>query len=202
MPKTTPAWGLAGDAERANERLRLFWDQVIQEPSATIDSTNLNAELAAAAETVRHLHALHGGLAPAAARERVWQRLATRALPRTVAVIHPVAPVPSSSLTAPRATPHQATPSDPDADRTLREAEAASRRMLKAQMDEVLDTLGERDRQVLELRFGLTDGRSWTLEEVGKAFGITRERVRQIEAKALHRLRRPNPAHEPKDFCA
>ena len=79
-------------------------------------------------------------------------------------------------------------------------AEAASRQMLKEQMDDVLGTLSDRERQVLAMRFGLDDGRSRTLEEVGKAFGVTRERIRQIEAKALRKLRHPSRSKMLKDY--
>ena len=70
--------------------------------------------------------------------------------------------------------------------------EAAAFRMLQEQIDKLLDTLTERERRVLELRFGLLDGRCHTLEEVGADFQVTRERIRQIEAKALRKLRHPN----------
>jgi RNA polymerase primary sigma factor len=72
--------------------------------------------------------------------------------------------------------------------------------MLKEQMDDVLGTLSERERQVLSMRFGLDDGRTRTLEEVGKAFGVTRERIRQIEAKALRKLRHPSRSKKLKDY--
>jgi RNA polymerase primary sigma factor len=72
--------------------------------------------------------------------------------------------------------------------------------MLKEQMDDVLGTLSERERQVLAMRFGLEDGRTRTLEEVGKAFGVTRERIRQIEAKALRKLRHPSRSKKLKDY--
>ena len=68
-------------------------------------------------------------------------------------------------------------------------ADAASFSLLREKLNEVLDTLSSREREVLELRFGLNDGRQRTLEEVGQHFGVTRERIRQIEAKALRRLR-------------
>ena len=73
----------------------------------------------------------------------------------------------------------------------LAPAEAASFVMLKEQIEEVLDTLNEREQRVLRLRFGLDDGKARTLEEVGREFGVTRERIRQIEAKALRKLRHP-----------
>ncbi len=84
--------------------------------------------------------------------------------------------------------------------KALPPADAASRKMLKEQVDDVLDTLSERERAVLAMRFGLDDGRSRTLEEVGREFGVTRERIRQIEAKALRKLRHPSRAKKLKDF--
>src|SRR5215216_6273054 len=79
-------------------------------------------------------------------------------------------------------------------------AEAAIRQMLKEQMEDVLGTLSAREREVLTMRFGLEDGRGRTLEEVGREFGVTRERIRQIEAKALRKLRHPSRAKKLKDF--
>ena len=72
--------------------------------------------------------------------------------------------------------------------------------MLKDQISEVLNTLNEREAQVLRLRYGLLDGRSHTLEEVGAEFNITRERIRQIEAKALRKLRHPSRSKKLKDY--
>ena len=79
-------------------------------------------------------------------------------------------------------------------------ADAASHTLLKETLDNVLDSLTEREREVLRLRFGLDDGRSRTLEEVGKEFKVTRERIRQIEAKALRKLRHPSRSKKLKDF--
>ena len=79
-------------------------------------------------------------------------------------------------------------------------AEAASFLLLKEQLEEVLDTLTPREEKVLRLRFGLDDGRARTLEEVGQNFGVTRERIRQIEAKALRKLRHPSRSHKLRDF--
>lgn len=79
-------------------------------------------------------------------------------------------------------------------------AEAAAFSMLKEQLVEVLNTLTEREQKVLKLRFGLEDGRARTLEEVGKEFDVTRERIRQIEAKALRKLRHPTRSKKLKDY--
>ncbi len=81
-------------------------------------------------------------------------------------------------------------------------SEAASFMLLKEQLVDVLDTLTPREERVLRLRFGLDDGRSRTLEEVGKVFNVTRERIRQIEAKALRKLRHPSRSRKLKDFLA
>ena len=79
-------------------------------------------------------------------------------------------------------------------------ADAASLMLLKEQLNEVLSTLSDREARVLRLRFGLEDGRARTLEEVGKEFDVTRERIRQIEAKALRKLRHPSRSKKVKDF--
>lgn len=81
-------------------------------------------------------------------------------------------------------------------------AEAASFTLLKEQLMDVLDTLTPREKKVLELRFGIIDGRTRTLEEVGKEFNVTRERIRQIEAKALRKLRHPSRSKKLKDFLS
>ena len=79
-------------------------------------------------------------------------------------------------------------------------AEAAAQTLLKEQLDEVLSTLTEREQKVLRLRFGMNDGRARTLEEVGKEFDVTRERIRQIEAKALRKLRHPSRSRKLRDY--
>lgn len=79
-------------------------------------------------------------------------------------------------------------------------ASSVSHILLKEQLDDVLDTLTEREKRILELRFGIEDGRNRTLEEVGKEFGVTRERIRQIEAKALRKLRHPTRSRQLKDY--
>ena len=82
----------------------------------------------------------------------------------------------------------------------LAPADAASYQLLKEQIDDTLSSLNDREKRVLQLRFGLEDGRSRTLEEVGRAFGVTRERIRQIEAKALRKLRHPTRSKKLRDF--
>ena len=79
-------------------------------------------------------------------------------------------------------------------------ADAATFQLLREQVEDVLGTLSDRERRVLELRYGLEDGRSRTLEEVGRDFGVTRERIRQIEAKALRKLRHPSRSRKLRDF--
>lgn len=79
-------------------------------------------------------------------------------------------------------------------------AEAAAATLLKEQLSEVLDTLTDREQKVLRLRFGMNDGRARTLEEVGKEFDVTRERIRQIEAKALRKLRHPSRSRKLRDY--
>jgi RNA polymerase primary sigma factor len=83
---------------------------------------------------------------------------------------------------------------------TLGPEEVATYSSLKDQISKLLDTLTEREQKVLMLRFGLTDGRTRTLEEVGKEFNVTRERIRQIEAKALRKLRHPSRSKHLKGF--
>jgi RNA polymerase primary sigma factor len=78
--------------------------------------------------------------------------------------------------------------------------DAAAREMLREQVKNALAVLSDREREVLEMRFGLLDGKDHTLEEVGQAFNVTRERIRQIEAKALRKLRHPTRSRHLRDF--
>jgi RNA polymerase primary sigma factor len=80
--------------------------------------------------------------------------------------------------------------------------DATSNQLLKEQLHTILNSLSKRERAVLEMRFGLEDGESHTLEEVGRAFGVTRERVRQIESKALRKLRHPGYRRKLRDFLS
>ena len=79
-------------------------------------------------------------------------------------------------------------------------AESATQTLLREQLNEVLESLTAREEKVLRLRFGLDDGRTRTLEEVGQEFNVTRERIRQIEAKALRKLRHPSRSKKLRDF--
>jgi RNA polymerase primary sigma factor len=89
----------------------------------------------------------------------------------------------------------------PDED-TLSPIDAAARQMLREQVQSALTSLSEREREVLELRFGLKDGKDHTLEEVSRFFEVTRERIRQIEAKALRKLRHPSRSRQLRDYLA
>ena len=85
-------------------------------------------------------------------------------------------------------------------ERALAPEQAADQTMLREHLEEILSTLSEREKRVIELRFGLIDGVPKTLEDVGKEFDVTRERIRQIEAKAIRKLRRPGKGDKVKDF--
>ncbi|MDP2720361.1 MAG: RNA polymerase sigma factor RpoD [bacterium] len=105
-----------------------------------------------------------------------------------------------TSLEAPVGEEKDSTLGDFIPDEEIRPEEQASVELLKSHLSEVLDTLNDREKKVLRLRFGLEDGRQRTLEEVGKEFGVTRERIRQIEAKALRKLRHPTRSKKLKDY--
>ncbi|MBZ0306441.1 MAG: sigma-70 family RNA polymerase sigma factor, partial [Anaerolineae bacterium] len=85
-------------------------------------------------------------------------------------------------------------------DKMVGPVDAATRQLLKEQIRDALFVLNDREREVLEMRFGLKDGQEHTLEEVGKYYGVTRERIRQIEAKALRKLRQPNRSRPLRDY--
>jgi len=105
-----------------------------------------------------------------------------------------------TSLEAPVGEEKDSTLGDFIPDEEIRPEDQASAELLKAHLSEVLDTLNDREKKVLKLRFGLEDGRQRTLEEVGREFGVTRERIRQIEAKALRKLRHPTRSKKLKDY--
>lgn len=105
-----------------------------------------------------------------------------------------------TSLEAPVGEEKDSTLGDFIPDEEIRPEDQASAELLKTHLSEVLDTLNDRERKVLRLRFGLEDGRQRTLEEVGREFGVTRERIRQIEAKALRKLRHPTRSKKLKDY--
>ena len=105
-----------------------------------------------------------------------------------------------TSLEAPVGEEKDSTLGDFIPDEEKRPEEAASHELLKTQVSEVLDTLNDREKKVLKLRFGLEDGRQRTLEEVGREFGVTRERIRQIEAKAIRKLKHPTRSRKLRDY--
>jgi RNA polymerase primary sigma factor len=105
-----------------------------------------------------------------------------------------------TSLAAPIGDEEDSHLGDFIADTGLTPDEQATRELLKDHLDEVLDTLSPREKRVLQLRFGLEDGKQRTLEEVGKEFGVTRERIRQIEAKAVRKLKHPTRAKKLRDY--
>ena len=129
------------------------------------------------------------------ALERRWRRAATK-----VRRIMRIAQEPMS-LETPIGTEENSYLGDFIEDETvLGPVDAASKQLLKEQLNEILTSLSERERRVLEMRFGLTDGQGRTLEEVGTEFGVTRERIRQIEAKALRKLRHPIRSRKLRDY--
>lgn len=129
------------------------------------------------------------------ALERRWRRAATK-----VRRIMRIAQEPMS-LETPIGTEENSYLGDFIEDETvLGPVDAASKQLLKEQLNEILTSLSERERRVLEMRFGLTDGQGRTLEEVGSEFGVTRERIRQIEAKALRKLRHPIRSRKLRDY--
>lgn len=105
-----------------------------------------------------------------------------------------------TSLEAPVGEEKDSTLGDFIPDEEIRPEDQASAELLKSHLAEVLNTLNDREKKVLRLRFGLEDGRQRTLEEVGREFGVTRERIRQIEAKALRKLRHPTRSKKLKDY--
>lgn len=105
-----------------------------------------------------------------------------------------------TSLEAPVGEEKDSTLGDFIPDEEIRPEDQASAELLKSHLAEVLGTLNDREKKVLRLRFGLEDGRQRTLEEVGREFGVTRERIRQIEAKALRKLRHPTRSKKLKDY--
>jgi RNA polymerase primary sigma factor len=129
------------------------------------------------------------------ALERRWRRAATK-----VRRIQRIAQEPMS-LETPIGSEDNSYLGDFIADETaLGPVDAASKQLLKEQLHEILTSLSERERKVLEMRFGLNDGQGRTLEEVGYEFGVTRERIRQIEAKALRKLRHPIRSRKLRDY--
>ena len=147
--------------------------------------------LAASAEGIDHLHAAarRCGVTPRLLIDMQGPELRVGDLPEPVSLETPIGEEEDSHLGDFIQDDNVPVPAD-----------AAAFTLLKEQLVEVLGTLTEREQKVLRLRFGLDDGRARTLEEVGKEFNVTRERIRQIEAKALRKLRHPSRSRKLKDY--
>jgi RNA polymerase primary sigma factor len=131
------------------------------------------------------------------ALERRWRRAAAKVRRITRVAQEPM------SLETPVGTEENSSLADfIEDDKLPGPADVASRQLLREQMRAILSSLNERERRVLEMRFGLNDGMARTLEEVGQYFGVTRERIRQIEAKALRKLRHPLRSRKLRDYLA
>jgi RNA polymerase primary sigma factor len=144
-------------------------------------------------QAIEHTRASGQSLDPAT--ERRWRRAATK-----VRRIMRIAQEPMS-LETPIGSEENSYLGDFIEDESVvGPVDAASKQLLKEQMQDILDSLSERERKVLEMRFGLLDGQGHTLEEVGQEFGVTRERIRQIEAKALRKLRHPIRSRKLRDY--
>ncbi len=143
-------------------------------------------------------------------QRRLMQELGREPTPEEVAIVLEIDPAKAreiikvsqepTSLETPVGDEDDSHLGDFIADQGLQPDEQATRQLLKAHLDEVLDTLSPREKRVLQLRFGLDDGKQRTLEEVGKEFGVTRERIRQIEAKAIRKLKHPTRAKKLRDY--
>lgn len=134
---------------------------------------------------------------PTPSLERKWARAAAK-----VRSIVRIAQEPMS-LEMPIGTEESSQLGDFIEDESMPEpVDAAAKELLKEQVENALSVLSERERQVLEMRFGLLDGKDYTLEEVGRYFNVTRERIRQIEAKALRKLRHPTRSRHLRDYLS
>ncbi len=143
-------------------------------------------------------------------QRRLMQELGREPNPEEVAVVMGVEPSKAreivkvsqepTSLETPVGDEEDSHLGDFIADQGLQPDEQATRELLKIHLDEVLDSLSPREKRVLQLRFGLEDGKQRTLEEVGREFGVTRERIRQIEAKAIRKLKHPTRAKKLRDY--
>jgi RNA polymerase primary sigma factor len=153
-------------------------------------------------ETINKLIRVQRGLLQELGREPTAEETAERMLitPDKVREIQKVSQEPVS-LETPIGEEEDSHLGDfiPD-NQALAPSDAASHKLLKEQVESVLEGLTLRERRVLQLRFGLEDGRTRTLEEVGREFNVTRERIRQIEAKALRKLRHPSRSRKLKDY--
>lgn len=164
---------------------------------ATLEELALEMDLLEPEEVLLINDALSSELPMDPALERKWRRAAAR-----VSRIIRIAQEPMS-LETPVGSEDSSQLGDFIEDETMPEpVDAAAKELLKDQVQNALSVLSERERQVLEMRFGLLDGKDYTLEEVGRYFNVTRERIRQIEAKALRKLRHPTRSRHLRDYLS
>jgi RNA polymerase primary sigma factor len=164
---------------------------------ATYEELALEMDLLEPEEVLLITDALSSELPVDTVLERKWHRAAAR-----VSRIIRIAQEPMS-LETPVGSEDSSQLGDFIEDESMPEpVDAAARELLKEQVQNALSVLTERERQVLEMRFGLLDGKDYTLEEVGRYFNVTRERIRQIEAKALRKLRHPTRSRHLRDYLS
>jgi RNA polymerase primary sigma factor len=180
-------------------RLARIQRRLVQElgREPTSEELALEMDLLEPEEVSRILQTLSSDISIDPSLERKWRRAAAR-----VRRIIRIAQEPMS-LETPVGSEETSQLGDFIEDETMPEpVDAAARELLKEQVQNALSVLTERERQVLEMRFGLRDGKDYTLEEVGKYFNVTRERIRQIEAKALRKLRHPTRSRHLRDYLS
>ncbi len=163
----------------------------------TSEELALEMELLEPDEIAGIRNSIEEGVPPAPVLMRKWHRAAAKVRKIIRTAQEPM------SLETPIGTEESSQLGDFIEDETMPEpVDAAAKQLLKEQVQNALSVLTERERQVLEMRFGLQDGKDYTLEEVGKYFNVTRERIRQIEAKALRKLRHPTRSRHLRDYLS
>jgi RNA polymerase primary sigma factor len=163
----------------------------------TSEELALEMELLEPDEIAGIRNSIEEGVPPAPVLMRKWRRAAAKVRKIIRTAQEPM------SLETPIGTEESSQLGDFIEDESMPEpVDAAAKQLLKEQVQNALAVLTERERQVLEMRFGLQDGKDYTLEEVGKYFNVTRERIRQIEAKALRKLRHPTRSRHLRDYLS